>query len=614
MAENEHCFNLRHIPAYGARRYGERPALFFKRNQENAKRSDLDNKRWIPLSWNDFNRQVGLAAAALRRLGISSGDKLAIYSQNRVESFILDFANFRLHGVTVPMYATSSPEQVAYIANDASVKLIFVGDERQFQAASAQRANIPSVTNVIRLYGNEPDSFSRLLEAEANAGNSVDDDGSETPDELATLIYTSGTTGNPKGVMLTHGNYTAALNFNQNRLSFDNTDRSLCFLPISHVFERAWSYLCLGAGAQVYVNYNPKDVLQSLREVRPTTMCAVPRFWEKVYLGVMRKALSAPSPMKAFAVWAFDMGRKYHLIYKNKNQKPNFWFRFGFFLSERLFLRRLRRVLGVDRGNFFPVAGSSLSNHILVFLKSLGIPLLYGYGLTETTATVSCFTNHNFRIGSIGEVLDGVDVKIGDEGEILVKGPTITQGYYKRPEANAAAFTADGYFRTGDAGRLEGRHLFMTDRIKDLMKTSNGKYIAPQQIEVRLSACPVIEQAAVIGDRRPYVTAIIVPDFESLRQHPDIIANHLETASDEQLINEKTVLQVFESAIAQALQGLAPFEQVKKFTLIRKGFSLEGGELSNTLKLRRAVITQKYADLIDSMYDRLKAEKTINAH
>lgn len=605
MAENEHCFTLRHIPSYGACRYGDRPALWYKRNQESAKRSDLDNKQWIALSWSEFDRQVGLAAAALRRLGVTADDKIAIYSQNRVESFIADFANFRLHGVTVPMYATSSPEQVVYIANDACVKVICVGDERQYQAVTSHKTDMPSVTHVIKLYGNDDDSFKTLIEREEREGNDVADDGSDTPDELATLIYTSGTTGDPKGVMLTHGNYTAALTLNQNRLTFGERDRSLCFLPISHVFERAWSYLCLGAGAQVYVNYNPKEILQALREVCPTTMCAVPRFWEKVYLGVLRKVHGMPLPLRSFALWTFDMGRKYRFVRENQNVKPHFNLRLAYALSERLFLRRLRTVIGLENGNFFPVAGSSLSDPILVFLKSLGIPILYGYGLTETTATVSCYPDHHYKIGSVGEVLNGVEVKIGEEDEILVKGPTITQGYYKRPDANAKAFTPDGYFRTGDVGHLDARHLFMTDRIKDLMKTSNGKYIAPQQIENRLGACSIIEQAITIGDRRPYVTAIIVPAFNELRQHPDIAGGPLATADEDTLVHDKTVFQIFEREINKAQKGLSPFEQIKKFTLIRKGFTLESGELTNTLKIKRSVITHKYAELIEAMYDKL---------
>ncbi len=591
-------FDLTSLPQRQAKHYGARPAFWTKADGATS---------WQPVSWTEFDTLVGKMAYALQSLGITPGDKVAIYSQNRLESFVIDFANFRLQGATVPMYATASAEQVAYIANDAQVKIICAGDPQQLQAVQSVASSISSLTHIVCLFPNAPcggnvTSFSALIQTDKSIPTPAS--APNINEQIATLIYTSGTTGDPKGVILTHGNYAAALELNHARLSLDENDIALSFLPISHVFERAWSYLCLALGAQIYINYNPKEITTSLREVRPTTMCAVPRLWEKIYLAAMRKVLALPSPIKAFAVWAFDQGRKYNLVCLNHDTQPRFWLKVGHFIAEKLLLHRLRSIIGLDRGHFFPVAGSSLSDHIMVLLKGIGIPLLYGYGLTETTATVSCFPNHDYRIGSVGTVLDGVQVRIGDDDEILVKGPTVTPGYYNKPDANAEAFTSDGFFRTGDAGRLDkGGHLYLTERLKDLMKTSNGKYIAPQQIEMRLSANPYIEQAIVIGDKRPYVTAIVVPAFDALRELPQFA-----DMTDDQIIANASangkVYQHYEREINAAQEGMAPFEHIKKFTLIKKGFSLASGELTNTLKFRRTIISQRHAEIINRMYDK----------
>jgi long-chain acyl-CoA synthetase len=298
------------------------------------------------------------------------------------------------------------------------------------------------------------------------------------------------------------------------------------------------------------------------------------------------------------------VARQYNIDYLDNGREPNWWLTLRYKILDFVVFKKIRETLGVENGNFFPVAGSSLSDQILLFLRGMGIPLMYGYGLTESTATVACFDYNDYRIGSVGKVLDGIDVKIGEDDEILLKGGTITKGYFNNPEANKAAFTEDGYFRTGDAGRIEDGHLYLTERIKDLFKTSNGKYIAPQQIEMRLAASPFIEQVMVVGDNRNYVTALIVPDFEALKEKAK--EEGWDVSSKEAMVGNPVVYKFYEAEIERLQEGMAPFEHIKKFTLIKKGFTLEGGELTNTLKFRRLFITQKYAALIERMYDKNK--------
>lgn len=591
------------LPKVLSDKNGDRPILWFKA---------VKDSEWKPLSSSGFYSKVTRLAHALKSRGMGENSRAAVYSQNCPEALIADFANFQLKATTVPVYATSSREQLKFIVDDAQVKVVYVGDQTQADNAIAVSESSPSVELIVALdrginiEGVDKAIYYDDLEAEgAEDSSQIYPDDSYSADDVATIMYTSGTTGNPKGVVLTHANYLEAMKRNQDRLvSISRDDRSLMFLPITHVFERAWCYLCLTKSVPLYINYNPKDILVSLKEVRPTLMCAVPRFWEKVYLGILRK-INMMSPLKkGFSTWALAVARQYNIDYLDNGREPNWWLTLRYKILDFVVFKKIRETLGVENGNFFPVAGSSLSDQILLFLRGMGIPLMYGYGLTESTATVACFDYNNYRIGSVGKVLDGIDVKIGEDDEILLKGGTITKGYFNNPEANKAAFTEDGYFRTGDAGRIEDGHLYLTERIKDLFKTSNGKYIAPQQIEMRLAASPFIEQVMVVGDNRNYVTALIVPDFEALKEKAK--EEGWDVSSKEAMVGNPVVYKFYEAEIERLQEGMAPFEHIKKFTLIKKGFTLEGGELTNTLKLRRLFITQKYAALIERMYDKNK--------
>ena len=420
--------------------------------------------------------------------------------------------------------------------------------------------------------------------------------------DLATIIYTSGTTGEPKGVMLTHANFLEIFRIHDVRLTnLSEKDLSMCFLPLTHIFEKAWSYFCLYRGITVAVNKEPGEIRETIKQVRPTLMSNVPRFWEKVYDGVKEKMESASGIMKWLFTDAVKTGRRHNLDFVNEGKRPPIANRLKFFLYRHTVFYLVKRVVGIDRGNFFPVAGAPLSDTINEFMQSIDVHLIYGYGLTETTATVSCFPAKGFRIGTVGKVMPDVDVKIGENNEILVKGATVTCGYYNKPEATKAAFTGDGYFRTGDAGSLtDNNEIILTDRIKDLYKTSNGKYIAPQMIETRISEDKYIDQVAVIGDERKFVSALIVPNYEALKGYA--LEQGIPFDSTEELVNNPKINAFIFGRIELLQAQFTSYEKIKRFVLLPEPFSMEKGELTNTLKLRRKAILEKYADIIDDLY------------
>lgn len=422
------------------------------------------------------------------------------------------------------------------------------------------------------------------------------------PDDLATLIYTSGTTGEPKGVMLTQSNYAEAMRIHQQRLvRCTDKDLSMCFLPLTHIFERGWTYFCLTAGIRVAINLRPKDIQDTLKEVRPTIMCSVPRFWEKVYTGIQEKVSRTTGLQRAIMERAFVIGRKRNLDYIRQNKMVPLWLELSYRFFDKMVFSKIRKAVGVENGNIFPTAGAPLSDTINEFLHCCGIEIIYGYGLSETTATVSCFEYTGYEFGTVGATMPDVQVKIGENNEVLVKGPTVMKGYYKKPQETAKAFTEDGWFRTGDAGKIsEHGGLILTERLKDLFKTSNGKYIAPQALETRLGEDKYIDQVAVIGDQRKYVTAIIIPAYEALKEYA--AQKQIQYKNLEELVKNQKIHQLIEERIEALQQNFARFEQIKRFTLLPKAFSLESGELTNTLKIRRPVINLHYRAEIEAMY------------
>ena len=587
-----------------AEKYGNRTAL---KHRDNA------TGKWLKISWREFSDKVMLTAKAMAEFGIKVQENIGVYSQNMPQCLYTDFGAYGNRVVSIPMYATNSPGQIEYIINDAKIRTLFVGEQLQYNNAfkvqkdSKYLERLVVFDPAVKMNPEDKtsiyfDDFLRLGD-NAHAESTVKIRMTEAvPEDLATIIYTSGTTGESKGVMLPHSCYLEAMRIHDVRLPLvTDKDLSMSFLPMTHIFEKAWCYYCLHKGVTIAINQDPKMIQKTLPEVHPTLMCNVPRFWEKVYAGVHEKTNSASPAMKKIFLDAIETGRRYNLEYKNKGIPAPCSLKLKFQFYNKTVFTLLKKVLGIERGRFFPVAGAPLSDTINEFLQSVNIPIAYGYGLSETTATVCFYPEIGFQFGSIGEVMPGVQVKI-DPGnnEILVKGKTVMSGYYNKPEETKRAFTEDGFFRTGDAGRLEGNTLFFTERIKDLYKTSNGKYIAPQAIEMVMSGDNYIEQIAVIGDQRKFVSALIVPAYPLLEKYAG--EKGISFESREELVKNKDIIRFIEARVEEHQKNLASYEKIKRFTLLPEPFMM-GCELTDTLKLRRPVVLQKYATEIEAMYE-----------
>ena len=587
-----------------AEKYGNRTAL---KHRDNA------TGKWLKISWREFSDKVMLTAKAMAEFGIKVQENIGVYSQNMPQCLYTDFGAYGNRVVSIPMYATNSPGQIEYIINDAKIRTLFVGEQLQYNNAfkvqkdSKYLERLVVFDPAVKMNPEDKtsiyfDDFLRLGD-NAHAESTVKIRMTEAvPEDLATIIYTSGTTGESKGVMLPHSCYLEAMRIHDVRLPLvTDKDLSMSFLPMTHIFEKAWCYYCLHKGVTIAINQDPKMIQKTLPEVHPTLMCNVPRFWEKVYAGVHEKINSASPAMKKIFLDAIETGRRYNLEYKNKGIPAPCSLKLKFQFYNKTVFTLLKKVLGIERGRFFPVAGAPLSDTINEFLQSVNIPIAYGYGLSETTATVCFYPEIGFQFGSIGEVMPGVQVKI-DPGnnEILVKGKTVMSGYYNKPEETKRAFAEDGFFRTGDAGRLEGNTLFFTERIKDLYKNSNGKYIAPQAIEMVMSGDNYIEQIAVIGDQRKFVSALIVPAYPLLEQYAG--EKGISFESREELVKNKDIIRFIEARVEEHQKNLASYEKIKRFTLLPEPFMM-GCELTDTLKLRRPVVLQKYATEIEAMYE-----------
>jgi long-chain acyl-CoA synthetase len=587
-----------------AARYGTKTALRYK-----------SGDHWHEISYHCLGERIRTAAKALLELGVREGEMVGIYSGNRPEWTIADFAILSIRGVSVPIYATSTAGQAGYIVNDAGIRFVFVGNQTQYDRITSIVEKSPTLEAIL-VFDEEADlrgnpngmHFVDFLErGRASARDAELDERLQraSTDDLATLIYTSGTTGEPKGVMLHHSNFSHSVTAHDKRLNVSDRDVSLCFLPLAHVFERAWSYYVIGHGMTNAYVYDMSKVIDCLREIRPTIMCAVPRFYEKIYTSAFERLDADELWRKKLFLWALGVGEAVYLRRKEKQfLSPRLWLQW--LAAETLVLRKLQGIVG-GRIRFLPCAGAPLARKIEEFFHSAGIHITYGYGLTETTATVTCHEDFHFRPGTVGKPIDGVEVKIAPNGEILVRGETVMSGYYRKPEATAEAFE-DGWLKTGDVGVLEDGYLTITDRIKELMKTSGGKYIAPQYVESTLAGDPYIEQLIVIADGRPYATALIVPAFDALETYAKTW--NIATSSREELVRDPIVVRFFEGRIEALQKDLAGYEKVKRIALLPRPFSQEAGEMTPTLKVRRRVIVEKYHDLIDAMYARGKEATT----
>ncbi len=587
-----------------AKKYKDRAALTFQM---------FGSKTWRTVSWNQFSLRVKQVSNALLNIGVKPQEKIAVFSQNCVQYLYTNFGAYGVRAVTIPFYATSSEQQIQFMVNDAGVRFIFVGEQDQYDKAhrifplchSLERIIVfdrsvrISTHDTTALYFEDfialGEKLPRQTEVEALWREANDDD-------LCDILYTSGTTGDSKGVMLTYGQYAAALKANDEYVDVSDCDDVINFLPYTHIFERGWSYLCLSEGARLIINTNPHDIQEAMRQTHPTCMCSVPRFWEKVYQAVLDKIDHASPMQQRLFRHALEVGRRYNIDYLSRGKRPPLTLTLEYKMLDKAILRLVRNQIGLTRPNIFPTAGAKVSPEVEIFVHSIGITMIVGYGLTESLATVTCDRkNEAYTVGSVGRPLNGIDIKISEAGEVLLKGPTITRGYFKRDDVNAVAFDADGYFHTGDAGYLKNGELFLTDRIKDLFKTSNGKYIAPQMVEAMLLVDKYVDQVAVIADERKFVSALVVPEFRLIEEYAK--DHGIAFVSRDDLCLNPKIQEMMLDRIKTLQQSLASYEQVKRITLLSHHFSMESGELTNTLKIKRPVIYRNYKDVIDHMYE-----------
>jgi long-chain acyl-CoA synthetase len=581
-------------------KYGNRVAMRYKPKDS-----------WVEFTWKQFCDMVNNTSKALIECGIGEQETVGIFSQNMPQWSIADIGSLCIRAIPVPIYATNTAKQAEYIINHAEIKVIFVGDAEQYSKIMQILPDNKFLQKVIVFKETVPIQksekimyFSDFLKIgqQSAKDNEVKERMSRGKlDDLLTIIYTSGTTGEPKGVMLTHANAIFQKVQHDLRLIDPNEkDISLAFLPLSHVFERIWTYYVFAKGMTNNYLEDPAKIVEFIGEVKPTIMCAVPRFYEKIYATVFNRLESAPPAKQKLFKWAVKVGAQHN----NRKKDQRFispLLRFKYKIADTLVLKKIRDIVG-GRIKFFPCAGAPLSQEIEEFFYACGLFICYGYGLTETTATVTCHEQYNFKFGAVGKPLPDVEVKIDpNNGEILVRGGNVMKGYYKKPEATAEVLTSDGWFRTGDAGFFEENgELRITERIKDLMKTSGGKYIAPQMIESTIGADHFIEQIAVIGDQRKYVTALVVPSFIALEEYAK--AHNIAYTSKEELISKPEIIEFYRQRIEEAQKEFARFEKIKKFTLLPQEFTVESGEITPTLKLKRKVIAEKYKDIIEAMY------------
>lgn len=564
---------------------------------------------WQPISWEKLGTITTQLSKALLQQGVAPQQTVGILSQNTPQWTLTDLACLQIRAITVPIYTSNTAEQALYVMNHAEIKFLFVGDEKQYHKALEVADQCPSLQKIILF-----DDHIQLKEQKYSIhwtdflalgnNNALDEELQQRIDsrdlsDLFTLIYTSGTTGEPKGVMLTYENLAYQMVGHTQRLDVDDTDSSLSFLPLTHVYERAWTFFCLYKAIVVYYLEDTNLVREALAEVRPTLMCAVPRFYEKIFATVHDKADAASFGKRMLFKLAVKTGRRV-LTLKEQNRKPSFLLKKAYNFFDKLVYSKLKAVLG-GRIKFMPCGGANLEPSIGRFFQSIGINVKLGYGMTETTATVSCWGDNHFNLQSVGTLMPNVQVRIGEDNEILVKGGMVMKGYYKNPEETAKAFTPDGFLRTGDAGKIdENNNLFITERIKELMKTSNGKYIAPQLIEGKVGKYNLIEQIAVIADGKKFVSALIVPNYEMLSQaFKDLNIKYKNTAD---LIKHSQVIEYIGKQLQKFQSDLPDYEQIKKFTLLPTAFSIERNEITPTLKLRRKVIYANYSREIEAMY------------
>ena len=601
MQTNSHLSRLIHDQA---KNYGDREALVYK---------DFGGKEWKSMSWNQFSDNVKQVSNALLNLGVKVQENVGVFSQNSIQYLFTDFGAWGIRAVTIPFYATSSEQQIQFMVSDAKIRFLFVGEQEQYDKARRVVSMCQSLERIIifdknvRISTHDPNAmyFDDFLKYGENLPRQTEVESLQAQasmDDIANILYTSGTTGDSKGVILTCGQYHAAFVANDKCVPVGEKDRVLNFLPFTHIFEKGWKILSITEGATLIVNTYPLEVQQSMKETHPTCMSSVPRFWEKVYMGVQEQIDKASAPKRKLFQHALSVGKKHNIDYLSKGKRPPLALHLEYEMLNRTVFSLVRKELGLENAHFFPTAGATVNPQVEEFVHAIGINMIVGYGLTESLATVSC--NHlgkPWTVGGVGIPIEGIDIKISDEGEVLLKGPTITIGYYNRDDLTREAFTEDGYFKTGDSGYLKDGELFLKERIKDLYKTSNGKYIAPQMIESKLLVDKFIDQIAIIADQRKFVSALIIPVYPLLEEYAR--EHHIPFENREELCADPRINEMMKERIDTLQQQLAHYEQIKRFTLLPHHFSMEKGELTNTLKLKRRVLNENYRKEIDKMYE-----------
>lgn len=556
---------------------------------------------WQLVSAADFLQSINQLSLGLLSIGIKRGDKIAVISESRPEWNIVDFAIQQVGAIGVPLYPNITVEDYRYIFNDASIKLVFVGDADLLKKVQTAAKDAPSVQEIYcfdKIIGSK--HWKEVSESAKNEDveklESIKQ--SIKTDDLLTIIYTSGTTGNPKGVMLSHLNLISNFESCRDNFPIDETCRALSFLPLNHVYERMVLYLYMSKGMSIYYAQNMATIADDLRDVKPQIFTTVPRLLEKVYDKIVAKGYELSGFKRKIFLWALDLGLKY-----DPNQQFSAWYNFQLKWAQKLVFSKWQEALG---GNIRMICSgaAALQPRLARVFWAAGIPVSEGYGMTETSPVIA--TNRvmplDLRISTVGPIIDGTTVKIAEDGEILVKGPNVMLGYYNKPELTKEVIDADGWLHTGDIGKLdEGKYLKITDRKKEIFKTSGGKYVAPQVLENKMKESVFIEQMMVVGESQKFPAALIIPEFVALRDWCK--TQGIDYTTDAEIIKNQQVLKLIFSEISKFNKEFAQYEQVKKFTLLANPWTIEGGEVTPTLKPKRKVITAKYKDLIDRMYE-----------
>ncbi|HJU89072.1 MAG TPA: long-chain fatty acid--CoA ligase [Gemmatimonadaceae bacterium] len=560
-----------------------------------------------PISHPIVVERVRRMALGLESLGVKQGDRVAILSENRPEWLMADWACLTSGIADVPIYPTLPSEQAAYILRDSGAVAIFVSNEELAAKVAKERASIPSLRHVIGFGGSWP-GVDMTLEALEERGRAADDDSARArylerirsvkPDDIATIIYTSGTTGEPKGAMLTHDNIYSNVAASREILPVSEGDVTLSFLPLSHIFQRMVDYLLQAVGVSIAYAQSMDTVLANFGEVRPTFVVSVPRVYEKIYARVLENALAGGAIKKRIFFWARAVGDRW-ATEQLAGREPGGWLSLQYGIAQRLVFSKLKARVG-GRLRYFVSGGAPLAPEINKFFYSAGLVILEGYGLTETSPVIAVNTPAHLRIGTVGRAIRGVEVAIAPDGEILTRGPHVMKGYFNKPDATRDAIDADGWFHTGDIGVLEDDYLRITDRKKDIIVTAGGKNIAPQPIENKIKTNKYVSQAVMIGDKRKFVIVLVVPNFDQLEKWAKV--KNLLWTDHKQLLALPLVRAKMDKEVLSKLEGLGSFEMPKKVVLLEQDFTVEGGELTPTLKVKRRVIDQRYKSLIDTAY------------